>query len=442
MGKVQATRDPSDTYVIVRHGFIDPVNGFIASDPTVGARFFGELQALGNLDGTVTIQNTRTASTEMASIPFGDFVDASDAPLGASEADVVNVLNGIFDGSGALAPPVVTSSLSITAVEGDSFNYELTGTGIAGIEWDSLPAGLAVGSDNRRNILGTAPAAGSYTLSGDAVNAFGATPFSIALTVSPPAFANTKSVNFNNNEYAGANAALLDPVLGRAGNGSGAADAWTVSVWFKAGTASNANQTILYFGAQDVVNQGQFQLKWNGNATTGGLVIRYGSSNNRLDLATAVGANPITVGVWHHLLFVYDGGTTGAASGSVSSYYSRFSLYVDGVAVSLVGSNSNFGFTGGISGQNFRIGRWNNGQTLRNNTRVDEVAIWGSDQSANVATIYNGGVTQDLSLLGTPPDHWWRMGDGDTFPILQDNIGSAHFQMYNMVASDIVNDAP
>ena len=70
------------------------------------------------------------------------------------------------------------------------------------------------------------------------------------------------------------------------------------------------------------------------------------------------------------------------------------------------------------------------------------MSIWGSDQGENISELYNGGLSQDLSILDTPPDHWWRMGDGDTFPIILDNIGSADFVLYNMTAADIVTDAP
>ena len=79
---------------------------------------------------------------------------------------------------------------------------------------------------------------------------------------------------------------------------------------------------------------------------------------------------------------------------------------------------------------------------MRNNCVVDEVAIWSTDESANVAAIYNGGVTHDLSLLTSTPVNWWRMGDGDTFPTLADNIGTLDFTMTNMNAGDIVNDTP
>ena len=43
---------------------------------------------------------------------------------------------------------------------------------------------------------------------------------------------------------------------------------------------------------------------------------------------------------------------------------------------------------------------------------IDEVAIWNSDQSANVSAIYNSGTPDDLTSLS--PVHWWRMGDNDS----------------------------
>lgn len=44
---------------------------------------------------------------------------------------------------------------------------------------------------------------------------------------------------------------------------------------------------------------------------------------------------------------------------------------------------------------------------------IDDVAIWFSDQTSNLSTIYDSsfGTPDDLSTLS--PDHWWRMGDSD-----------------------------
>jgi len=79
---------------------------------------------------------------------------------------------------------------------------------------------------------------------------------------------------------------------------------------------------------------------------------------------------------------------------------------------------------------------------MRNGCKVDEVSIFDSDQSSNISSIYNSGVPFDLVTLGTNPLHWWRMGDGDTFPTLEDSIGSADFTMTNMTSSNIVSDVP
>jgi hypothetical protein len=41
--------------------------------------------------------------------------------------------------------------------------------------------------------------------------------------------------------------------------------------------------------------------------------------------------------------------------------------------------------------------------------KMDEIAIWDSDQTSNISTIYNSGSADDLSSLN--PVHWWRNGD-------------------------------
>ena len=143
-------------------------------------------------------------------------------------------------------------------------------------------------------------------------------------------------------------------------------------------------------------------------------------------------------------MVTYDGGTTGSSSGSLSNYYSRFKIFIDGVNVTSAGawSHNNFGWSSGIDPDNLRVGRFSSGNYMRDNCRVDDLAIWASDQSANISDIYNSGTTHDLSELTASPDHWWRMGDGDNFPTIQDNVGNSDFVMYNMTVADIVTDAP
>ena len=89
------------------------------------------------------------------------------------------------------------------------------------------------------------------------------------------------------------------------------------------------------------------------------------------------------------------------------------------------------------------MSRFVSGNSLRG-ANVDEFALWDSDQGGNSGNIYNSGSPFDLSTLTDKPKHWWRMGDGDTYPFLQDSGTAANciFQMYNMTSADIVSDVP
>ena len=97
-----------------------------------------------------------------------------------------------------------------------------------------------------------------------------------------------------------------------------------------------------------------------------------------------------------------------------------------------------------VIGQNLRVGRYNNGQSLRNSSKVDELAVFNDDVSALASDIYNSGSPFDLMTLATQPEHWWRMGDGDSYPFLFDYGFQQNciFIMSNMTSSDIVNDVP
>jgi len=170
------------------------------------------------------------------------------------------------------------------------------------------------------------------------------------------------------------------------------------------------------------------------------LGLRYGSKNNNLTLETA--NNTLPSGAWAHILITYDGGTTGNASGSILDYYNRFEVFIDGVSSSLTGSNDNYGWVGEVKAEEFKLGEYANSGKHSRNCLINELALWDTDETANVAAIYNSGSPHDLSLLTSAPNHWWRMGDGDTFPDLQDSSGAVPFTMFNMTAAEIVSDAP
>ena len=411
-----------------------------------GAQFFNSIQAviLDPASTKVSVYDNVKDLYLVYEEEYTLFVNENGAQWGTDAQTTANALNAIFTNSGTPTgdSPSITSSLTVELQQGDILNYELTADYGVGYEWDlSAVSGITTVEGNIRKLIGgSSLGVGSYNIPVKAINYNGEDSQTLVLNVTAPAFANTKSVEFQNNDWLGGNAGILSNVLGRVGNGSGASEAWTVSTWFKAGTNTSNSQTILYFGGASISNDGHLYMKYRGG--TNALEFRYGTNFNFIKLTT--NNNTLPVGVWKHILISYDGGTTGAASGSIGSYYGRFKIYIDGVLQTTTNSNSNFGYTGGLNAINFRVGRYNSGGNLRNGCKVDELALWDSDRSADIAAIYNGGTPNDLNTLGTAPIHWWRMGDGDTYPFLLDTGTAANliFVMNSMSPASIVNDTP
>lgn len=423
-------------------------NAVFVAQGTIGAWPFNCLQAVGNGDDTVSIKNLAKMYPdgsdffEIRDALYSVFVKDTGASWGADETTVVNELNAIFasSGSSSNSAPQITSSLAVSLTTGSTLNYELTATNGVGYEWSNLPAGVTTVDGNVRKLIGgSSLATGTYNITAKAINYYGEDSETIVLTVANPAFADTKSVRFDNTQYMAATPSVSHPLY-RASNGAGASDAWTISFWLKAGTATNTTQTVISFGGSSKANDGCVWVKYDGSSNNDRIVFEFGTQFNQLKLKTPVSS--VTSNTWEHWVVTYDGGSTGAASGSISAYYGRFSIYKNGVSQTLSTTHLNYGYSSSVPATEFRIGRRVGASGYLRATLVDEIALWGSDQSSNVASIYNSGGTHDLALLATAPTHWWRMGDGDTYPTIQDNVGSLDLTMLNMNVSNIVTDTP
>ena len=392
-----------------------------------GVQFINSLQATIE-NGFCSIHDLARGIEIVSDEPFDNFEDENGNGYGANSTEVCNALNAIFSSSGTptTSIPNITSTLAVSLVEGETLNYELTADYGVGYEWDlSNVSGVTTVEGNVRKLVGgSSLASGTYNIPVKAINYNGEDSETVVLTVSTPPFANTKSVQFDNQDYCGANAALLDSTLGRSGNGSGSSDAWTISFWIKP-TNSSSGRVVFYYGSNDTTNSGIIEIRLT---SANKLRLQYGSNNNHIRLQSP---NALTSNVWQHITYTYDGGTTGASSGDINNYYNRFDLFIDGVSQTTNNSNSNYGWSGALSGQNLRMGKLVSGNTL-NGEKIDEFAIWDSNQSSNISSIYNSGSTFDLSTLTTEPKHWWRMGDGDSYPYLQDNGTEANCVFSNV----------
>jgi hypothetical protein len=424
----------------------DPANAIFFENPN-GAQFLNSLLAIEVSGTKVSVQDLAKGIEIVTNEDYDNFVDENGQTYGTNAAEVCNTLNVLFQNAGTSTdnPPVITSPINLSMVVGSTLNYTLEADFGVAYEWENLPSGITTVDGKTRQIIGGSNlVAGTYIFTATAINYNGADTQTITLTVSTPPFSNTKSIILNNNQYlTGNNVVVLNSTFGRLTNGVGAADAWTVSFYFKRGNSNNNSQTIFFFGQQDTNNRGYIQLKYNGNPNIGRrLTFTYGTNNNKLVLTTPLNS----IGNdWQHILLSYDGGTTGSSSGSINQYYSRFSIFIDGVLQNTANSNSNFGFSSSIVWQYFRIGRFNTSQHLRN-CLIEEFYIWDNDQSSNIAAIYNGGVPFDPLTLTDKPKHGYRMGDDpqDTFPTIKDvgTSGLCDLTQINMTPASIVNDVP
>ena len=151
---------------------------------------------------------------------------------------------------------------------------------------------------------------------------------------------------------------------------------------------------------------------------------------------STTGTNLLSNNVWSHVLICYDGTL---ANGS------KTKVFINGVdstssdsttATSLV--NANYPLS---------IGRRDQTPTYYYNGLMDEIAIWsGTDLRSESSNIYNGGVPFDLSTYSTIPNHYYRMGDNDTWGgsswTISDNTGSYNLTSTNMEEADRVTDIP
>ncbi len=237
-----------------------------------------------------------------------------------------------------------------------------------------------------------------------------------------PAFVNTYSVRFNDdtvNEYVTVgDLAIVD-----------LATALTVSWWQKHEGSVPASGTMSPWGKFDPeATSTESPIHCFQDFTNSFLYIYQRGTNQgvRYTMPTFV------ADTWHHLAMSFDGATP-----DIDLYFDG-ALYTTGkTTVGSIRAQLNDGV-----GNPFVIGARRAADMFFTGI-IDELAVWDSAlDDAAVSTIHNGGSPTDLSAMTPAPNHWWRMGDGDTYPTISDQIGSNDGTMTNMESGDIVEDAP
>jgi len=333
---------------------------------------------------------------------------------------------------------------TVTVEEGQALNFTVVTSDNIVNQFAEVDAPSWMFMNQNTGVLsGTAPAylgtgADTIVVNCKAGNAIGGTVnFLVTVTVASYASTNTQSLQFGNaSSYLQGNAANIS-ALQRTGNGSGASDAWSISMWVKPESGGSYSQTLFYYGGDDFGTgaEGRIELSTFGGSH---ILLRYGAVNN----ISSFGVSKITLDAWQHILVTYDGGLTGSVVADAANYYGAFKVYVNGVSAITSQSQTGGGYDGDINTDKYRIGKMGDtaGTVQFLTGKVDQVAIWGSDQQTNLATIYNSGVVQDLTLLAAPPEHYYEV-EGSITSIL-DQTGSAHLTAFGFIASDLASDSP
>ncbi len=400
-------------------------------------------------DEVIIYENLRVANVTIDSVG-----------LGTTASLVVNELNDLFTQAGSTFAPVISSGSSITIGLGSIFNYELetTGGNVTAYEWLNLPEGVVQILNKPNKIIGGSTLSpGTYNADVRVHNFVGVASTSITINVTTD-FVNGLSTKFQNLDFARRGSIQSDEFTNLAKAVGAASSAYTLSFWFKPGNNTHLGQNIFNAFSQNNTFAGTsiIQVQYNGNTSTtrnikfkvqdqsGGL----DASNYNLNLDTPVGAVRHINGSngFHHIVI-----TNSGAANSYQVSTLGIKIYINGVDQTLTDNSNGGGLPdAGIGTNTFSIdpniialGRQPTNANYMRDSKLDELAFWNSElNQSQITSVYNSGFGTDLSSFSPSPAHWYRMGDGDTFPTISDSIGSADLTMSNMTAANFVSEVP
>jgi hypothetical protein len=128
-------------------------------------------------------------------------------------------------------------------------------------------------------------------------------------------------------------------------------------------------------------------------------------------------------GDWHHILIIFN--PDGADQ--------TIRCFTDGANEVNSTTDSRYKRVGGSYNGALRyIGNRGGGTFPGFNGSIDEFAVWNDDQSANLSTIYNGGVPNDLTSLS--PIDWYRFEEGMGTTAIDSGSGGNNGTLINGVA--------
>ena len=269
---------------------------------------------------------------------------------------------------GTKKPSDASFSYAESSYAKDGTDPTPTITGDSGGTFTATPSGLTINSST-----------GEVTLSTSTINSY-----TVKYTLSDGTFS-TQTLGITAASFSSTKSMSLDGVddfinCGAATYLDGLTTA-TISLWVQPLTT----------GITDVIRRG--------NTSSSDIRIWIYPSSDRIDFGIGSSicrttTTTLNVGTWYHIYACYDKDLNNGKD---------MILFVDGVEQAATNTNATIstGTEDLIIGENY----------YNSNCKVDEVALWITDQRAEVSTVYNSGVPNNLNDLTTPPTAWYRMGN-------------------------------
>lgn len=201
------------------------------------------------------------------------------------------------------------------------------------------------------------------------------------------------------------------------------ANQWSLSMWIRPDNLA-ARHTLFSKTTNDANVYG-----WGFYQDTGGQLFIQMRAPAQLRQHTSV--LTFNALAWNHLCITYDG----------SQNINGLRIYINGVLGAVPASGAVTASL--LSGQDAMLASRNG--AFQYPGYMDEVAIIGKELSAlEVAEIYNAGSPPDYSLLSFIGNiaSYYRMGDGDTYPTILDQVSTVNGTMTNMTPAQITGVVP
>jgi hypothetical protein len=203
-------------------------------------------------------------------------------------------------------------------------------------------------------------------------------------------------------------------------------NAFSISCWLK--TTTNA----LCFPISKLESAGTGR-GWGMRLTNGNVYFNLANTTSTSHLQVRTTSATVNSGNWQHAVITYSG----------NSDVSGVTIYVDNSSAALTTIVNTLNATT-INSINAQLSGRNGTDSVYPGNE-DEVSVWNKElTSGEVSEIWNGGQPNNLldHSVSNNLVSWWRMGDGDTFPVLFDSQSTNDGTMLNMLPGDIVSDVP